>query len=124
MVLTQLEADLLSHMAKVGRQVSDLLRFVELYSDRAADVTAPSALQTLLDLWAARGWLATGELFQADAPGVLVANWRVVRPGLLTVGPASDDVIVWLTDAARRDVEWLPLPSNGSLQPTERPAFG
>jgi hypothetical protein len=124
MVLTQLEADLLVHLAKDGRQVSDLLRFVELHSDRTADVTAASALQTVLDLWAARDWLGTGEPIQAEAPVVLVANWRVVQPGAVTVGPASGNVVLWLTDEARRDVEWLPLPSSGSLRPTQRPTSG
>jgi hypothetical protein len=124
MVLTQLEADLLMHLAKDGRQVRDLLRFVELHSDRAAEVAAASALQTLVDLWAARGWLATGEPIHAEAPPVLVANWRVVPPGGVTVGPASGNVILWLTDAARRDVEWLPLPSSGALRPTRRPTSG
>jgi hypothetical protein len=124
MVLTQLEADLLTHLARNGRPVRDLLRFVELHSDREADVTAPSALQALLDHWAARGWLATGERLQADGPDVLVTNWRVLRPGAVTLGPESDDVVLWLTDAARHDVEWLPLPPSGSLQPTTRPASG
>jgi hypothetical protein len=120
MVLTQLEADLLSNLARSGRPVGDLLRFVELHSDREADVSAPSALQALLDRWAARGWLATGEPPEAGARDVLVANWRVLRPRGLTVGPESGDVVLWLTDAARCDVEWLPLPPHGPLQPTTR----
>ena len=124
MVLTQLEADLLMHLAKDGRPVSNLLRFVELHSDRAADVAPASALQTVLDLWVARGWLGTGDPIQAQAPTVLVANWRVVRPGALTVGPPNTDVVLWLTDVARRDVEWLPLPPSGSLRPVRRPTAG
>ena len=90
MTLTQLEADLLSHMARRECARSEVVWFVGAHFE-ARGQDAEQVSGAVLGAWAARGW---------------------VEPG----GTGADPRLR-LTAQAWRDVPWLPLPGSGPLRP-------
>ena len=123
MVLTQLEADLLVELATRGRRVRELLEFVALHGDRDKSVAATVTLDNLLECWTARGWLAVGEVRDADVAEGVVADARV-RRAATRLPAGSMDGMLWLTEVVWREVPWLPRPSSGALHREPRAGLG
>jgi hypothetical protein len=118
MSVTQLEADLLTEMARRGATVAQLLTATRLHADVAPSTPAALVLQALLDGWITRGWLVIGEL----GPDGCVTDWQPLAPGALTVGTDADPRL-WLTAQARAEHPGLAGPSNVALQQTSGPGM-
>ena len=86
MVLTQLEADLLMHVAREECSRADIDHFVRQHHDGPSAEDAARFAEEILARWAERGWID------------------------------PDTGSVRLTEQARREVGWLPLAAGGPLR--------
>lgn len=106
--LTPLERDFIGDLAQDAHRLSEIFVFARLHHPDAPPVELRRIASQLVSTWITRGWLqvvAEGE----SEPHVSVGDVPQVLQDLPFDGPESKDQLVWLwlTEKARRDVDWL-----------------